>query len=180
MLAVLAVVIGQRIYQLRNEPVAPTAPKSKPKAVDNPNPSAACTLTFNIQTVPTSTPTLTGTPGPTSTPTPTGTPGPTSTPDPSSTPTLGPTSTPNPQPGCGDACDINDNRCVADAPYCVDYSTDSIGAVCGRSQIAGDGPQCNPTPTPTTIEIPQVGVLDKTIWGLLGGAAMVILGLLFL
>ncbi len=76
------------------EPIAPTVPQVKPKAV-----VPACTVTFNIPTptaTPTPTPTATPTPTPNPTATPTPTPGPTATPTPSKTPTPLPTPTPTP------------------------------------------------------------------------------------
>ena len=95
-LGIIAVVTAVRLYQLRKQPVAPTVPVSKPKAV-----SPQCTLTFSIS-LPTNTPTPTitptATPSPTSTPTliPTHTPTPTVTPTPTltPTPTFYPTTTP--------------------------------------------------------------------------------------
>lgn len=97
-LAGVAVYTAIRLYQLRQEAVAPTAP-AEPEA-------AAlvieeCTqLAFTIGEEPTPTPTETPTPTPTPTgtvtPTPTGTvtPTPTSTPGPTATPTSAPTETP--------------------------------------------------------------------------------------
>ena len=93
-LAGVAVFTAVRLYQLRQEAVAPTAPTSKPKAQETPK---ACTsLAFNLSGTPTPTPTATPTATPTGSPTatPTGTPGATSTPTPVSTATPGPTSTP--------------------------------------------------------------------------------------
>lgn len=85
-LAGVAVFTAIRLYQLRKEAVAPTAPTSKPKAQEIP---IACqALAFTLGQTPTPTPTAT----PTATPT--GTPGVTSTPTPVSTATPGPTATP--------------------------------------------------------------------------------------
>lgn len=210
LLAVTAIIIAWRLYALRNEPVAPTAPKSRPAAADNPNPSAACTLTFTLSTQPTSTP------GPTNTPGPTSTPGPTATPAPN--PGCGDTCDVNnnkcpsdapycidfegdnkgyicgrqqiagqgpkcekPKPGCGEACDVNNNQCSSDSRYCVDYAGDNKGAICGKQPLAGEGPQCNPQPTPTPApQLPAAGISDKTVWGVIGGAALVVLGFLSL
>jgi hypothetical protein len=84
-LAVIALGTAWKLYQAGKEPVAPTAPVSIPKAVEEPIatpiPEEPCVLTFNIATG-------TPTPGPTATPTPTG--------EPTSTPTPGPTATPTP------------------------------------------------------------------------------------
>jgi len=79
-LAAVAVITAVRIYELRNQSIAPTAPGSKPKAV-----SPQCTLVFSIVT-PTLTPTPTGILTPTPTPTPISTVSPTSTPTPTSPP----------------------------------------------------------------------------------------------
>jgi len=89
-LAAVAVITAVRIYELRNQSIAPTAPGSKPKAV-----SPQCTLVFSIVT-PTLTPTPTGILTPTPTPTPISTVSPTSTPTPTPTGILTPTPTPTP------------------------------------------------------------------------------------
>jgi hypothetical protein len=95
-LAVIALGTAWKLYQAGKEPVAPTAPVSIPKAVEEPIPTPPpeepCVLTFNVATG-------TPTPGPTATPTPTGEP--TSTPTPGPTATPGPTSTPTPTPKPG-------------------------------------------------------------------------------
>ena len=75
-LAGVAIFTAIRLYQLRQQAVAPTAPESKPKAAV---PEACTALTFTIST-PTGTPTPTPTPTKTATPTPTGTKTPTPTP----------------------------------------------------------------------------------------------------
>ena len=92
-LAGVAVFTAVRLYQLRQQAVAPTAPTSKPKAQEVP---IACTLlTFTLGATPTPSPTPTGNPTSTPTATPTGIPGATSTP--TTTPTTGAgTSTPTP------------------------------------------------------------------------------------
>jgi cytoskeletal protein RodZ len=80
----VAVFTALRLYQLREKPVAPTAPE-EPKAQEvtlTPTPAACAELAFTISTS-TGTPTPTDTEGPTSTPTE----------GPTSTPTEGPTST---------------------------------------------------------------------------------------
>jgi len=107
-LAIFAVVTAAKLYQLRKQPVAPTAPVSKPKAV-----TPQCTLNFSIALptptptstpsptlTPTPSPTLTPTPSPTRTPTPTLSPTPTPTRVPSPTPTLTPSPTPFPEVSC--------------------------------------------------------------------------------
>ena len=76
-LAGVAVFTAIRLYQLRKESVAPTAPTSKPKAQEVPVACTSLAFTLGVTPTPTSTPT----------PTPTGTPGATATPNPTSTPT---------------------------------------------------------------------------------------------
>jgi len=96
-LAGVAIFTALRLYSLRGEPVAPTAPTSQPEAFgETPQPTpceyGSCTkLAFTL-----STPTPTGTPTstPTSSPTPTPTSNATSTPNPTNTPTNSPTQPP--------------------------------------------------------------------------------------
>lgn len=83
-LAGVAIFTAIRLYQLRQQAVAPTAPESKPKAAV---PEACTALTFTLTTP-------TGTQTPTPTPTPTGTKTPTPTPTGTSTPTATATSSP--------------------------------------------------------------------------------------
>jgi len=101
-LAGVAVFTAIRLYQLRQEAVAPNVPSSKPKAAE----LGSCqTLAFTLGTgTPTPTPTGSSTPTPTgsSTPTPTGsgtpTPTPTLTPTPTGSSTPTPTTTVTPTP----------------------------------------------------------------------------------
>lgn len=85
-LAGVAVFTAIRLYQSRNEAVAPNVPSSKPAAA-NPN----CTLTFSFAIGPTASPTATGTATATATAT--------------STATASPTATANPQ--CNTSCSSN-------------------------------------------------------------------------
>src|SRR3989337_1792515 len=87
-LAGVAIFTAVRLYQLRQEPVAPTAPESKPKADTAAQPQACKELAFVIET-----PNITPSPGPSKTPTPTAskTPTPTKTPSPTVTTTGVPT-----------------------------------------------------------------------------------------
>ncbi len=99
-LAGVAVFTAIRLYQLRQEAVAPNVPSSKPKAAATP---VSCTeLTFTLGTgtgSPTATPTGTGSPtatptgSGTATPTTTGTATPTGTGSPTATPTATSTAT---------------------------------------------------------------------------------------
>ncbi|MBU0998507.1 hypothetical protein KJ570_03200 [Patescibacteria group bacterium] len=84
-LAGIAVFTAIRLYNLRQEAVAPTAPTSKPAAAET---KSCDLLTLNLTT-----PTPTGTPTPTPTDTPTPTPTGTSTATPTGTPTPTPTGT---------------------------------------------------------------------------------------
>jgi cytoskeletal protein RodZ len=87
-LAGIAIFTAIRLYQLRQQAVAPTAPESKPQAAA---PQSCSALTFSLSTP---TPTPTGTPGKSPTPTPTGP----ATPTPTGTPTESPTGTPTSTP----------------------------------------------------------------------------------
>ncbi len=87
-LAGVAVFTAIRLYQLRQEAVAPTAPEESEAA--EPVIEECTQLAFTIDEDPTPTPTGTVTPTPTETVTPT----PTSTPGPTTTPTPTPTGTP--------------------------------------------------------------------------------------
>jgi cytoskeletal protein RodZ len=107
-LAGVAIFTAMRLYSLRKEGVAPTAPESKPAAsqiTETQEETATCELlTFNINKPtlsPTDEPVSTPTPGPTNSPTPTDPPrggtSPTPTDTPSEpTPTSAPQNTPTP------------------------------------------------------------------------------------
>jgi cytoskeletal protein RodZ len=86
-LAGIAIFTAIRLYQLRQQAVAPTAPESKPQAAA---PVSCQALTFTLETP---TPTPSGTPTVTPTGTPTETPTSTPTATPTSTATATPTST---------------------------------------------------------------------------------------
>jgi hypothetical protein len=104
-LAGIAVFTAVRLYNLRQEAVAPTAPQSEPAAAA-PDVQSCDLLTFTLQT-PTSTPSGTPTGTPTSTPsgTPTDIPSgtPTDTPTGTATPTSTATATPTDEPEIPDA-----------------------------------------------------------------------------
>lgn len=92
-LAGVAIFTAVRLYQLRQQAVAPNVPSSIPQAQEaSPSPVSACLLTFTIGATPTGTPSATPTPtgSPTTTPTGTATPTPTN----SATPTSTSSSTP--------------------------------------------------------------------------------------
>lgn len=95
-LAGVAVFTAIRLYQLRQQAVAPTAPAESEAAAPT---TEECTqLAFTIGEEPTPTPTEGPTPTPTPTPTGTVTPTPTGTVTPTPTSTPGPTATPTPTP----------------------------------------------------------------------------------
>lgn len=163
-LAGIAVFTAIRLYQLRQQAVAPNVPTSKPKAegecTGNTCQDGANCLTYQQQSAtkcgtggaacqvcPANQECVSGvcTPAKTSCDALTFTLGTTPTPTPSSppsvTPTPSPTQTPAP-PSCGDVCDTNNNRCPSDARNCIDYLNDSLPAVCGKSTNIQDGPKC--------------------------------------
>lgn len=75
-LLIIAVITALRLQQIGTEPVAPSVPKSQPKAqaaIPTPGADSACRKTFQIAQGPTLTPTTTPTGGPSPTATPTGT-----------------------------------------------------------------------------------------------------------
>lgn len=151
-LGAIAVITAIKLYQLREKPVAPTAPESKPRAV-----SPQCTLEFSLAVTPTPTPTgsLTPTPTPTGsltptpTPTATGTPGPTATPTPTGTP--GPTATPTPTPPPG-----------------------------ATSTPTPPGATATPTTYKAAVEIPVSGFSLPTLGAILGGIIFVVSSLLLI
>lgn len=74
-LLIIAVITALRLQQIGTEPVAPSVPKSQPKAqaaIPTPGADSACQKTFQIAQGPTLTPTVTPTGGPSPTATPTG------------------------------------------------------------------------------------------------------------
>lgn len=96
-LAGVAIYTAIRLYQLRQQPVAPNVPSSIPQAAEVPGSCSALAFTVGTGT-PTATPTGTPTATPTGTPTatPTGTATPTATPTHTTTPTASGTPTPTP------------------------------------------------------------------------------------
>jgi hypothetical protein len=157
-LAGVAIFTALRLYQLRQQAVAPTAPTSIPKAAEN-----ACSLSFTLST---STPTPSGSPTPTPSETPTGTP----TATPTGSPT--PSATPN---SCNGTCG-SDSNCASGLScyqgFCRNPScpTETDCACPGTSA---------PTPTPTTPSLPESGTSWPTLVGS-GIGILVILGSLLL
>lgn len=170
-LAAVAIFTATKLYQLRKESVAPTAPESEPAAGGGDLVPEPCTeLTFSISG-PTSTPgpTATGTltPTETSTPTPTNTTaptptepsvggGPTSTPGPTSIPTTAPTST-----GVPTTAPTSQPTSTS-----IPTSTPTTGAI---AQIS---------PTPGGDTLPDAGSNWPTLFGLGLGTLLIALALI--
>lgn len=163
-LAGVAVFTAYRLYQLRQQPVAPNVPSSVPKAAE----TSKCQLSFNMATVTvTSTPTATPSGSPTATPTPTGTATPTAT----ATSTAAPTGSSN---SCGGTCGSNLN--CASGLYC--YSGFCRNPSC-PSQTDCNCPGATPTPTTVAASLPKSGIGWPTLVGT-GFGIFVILGAIVL
>ena len=163
-LAGVAVFTAVRLYQLRQEVVAPTAPTSKPRAQEVPT---ACTsLAFTL--------------GQTPTPTPTGTATPTVTPTP--TPTITPTGVPN---TCNGTCGSNSN-CESGLfcyqGFCRNTSCPTqTSCNCSGTSTPTSTPRLTITPTPTGTQasLPDAGTSLPTIFGI-GLGALLLIGAIFL
>ena len=178
-LGIIAVTTAYKLYQLRNVPIAPTAPESVPAADDEQIAVPECTLEFTVSELsptPTSTgtitPTSTGTPGPTSTPTPTST----STPTPTSTPTCTPTGTPMPT--------STPRPTSTPEPTGVPTSTPTTAPQ--ATSTPRPTSTCQPTSTPVyvaeaipTQALPEAGFTLPTWMMVLGGIGFILFGLLF-
>lgn len=158
-LAGVAVFTAVRLYQLRKEAVAPTAPTSKPKAQETP--TACQSLTFILGTI-TPTPTASNTPTPTGSDT--STPTPTSTTNPSGTPNT-----------CNGTCGSNDN-CSSNlfcyGGYCRNSSCPSE-TDCSCPSTTTSTPRLT-TPTPTDASLPDAGTSLPTIFGIGLGTILLI------
>lgn len=167
-LAGVAVFTAIRLYQLRQQPVAPNVPSSKPKAAAAPK---ACTaLTFTLGQTPTPTPTGSPTSTPTGSPTPTGTP--------TSTPTGNPTATPTGVPNfCNGTCGSNSN-CQSDY-VCFQGFCRNPSCPSQTSCACPGGPTSTPTPTGTQPSLPNAGTSLPTIFGI-GLGSLLLIGAIFL
>jgi len=159
-LLIIAVITALRLQQIGTEPVAPSVPKSQPRAqaaIPTPGPDSACRKTWVIVSAPTLTPTPTGTltPTPTSTPTPTGTLTPTLTP----TGTSGPTATNTPQPT---------NTPVPGTP----------GQPTNTPVPLAQGPTAIPTVAQQAL--PKAGGIGQTLGVIVAGLGAIILGILLI
>ena len=161
-LAGVAIFTALRLYQLRQQPVAPNVPSSIPRAQEvTPPPAGACTLSFTLSsTSPSPTPTTTPTGSPTETPTatPTGTPGPSATPN-----------------SCGGTCGSNFN--CNGGLYC--YQGFCRNPSCPTQSNCTCSGTSAPTPTPTAPSLPASGTDWPTIVGA-GVGIFVIIGSLLL
>lgn len=169
-LAIIAVVTAVRLQQVGTEPVAPSVPKSKPKAAGEPTLPPAPTPGADSQckiawVVPSPTP------GPSATPTPTPTPGPSSTPTPTLTPTPGPSATPTPTETPGPTATNTPQPTNTPVPGTPGQPTNTpVPLAQGPTSV----------PTIPQQNLPQAGGIGQTIGLIVSGLGVIILGLLLL
>jgi hypothetical protein len=168
-LAGVAIFTAFRLYQLRQQAVAPNAPSSNPKA-DTITPTNNCNLTFTLSTgTPTATPT--GSSTPTATPTGSST----------ATPTPTPSGTPN---SCGGTCG-SDANCASGYyicynGFCRDKSCpDETDCTCKGTTSPTPTISSTVTPAPTEASLPVSGTNWPTLMGT-GIGILVILGAVIL
>jgi len=161
-LAGVAIFTAIRLYQLRQQAVAPNVPSSMPRALTPP--ISNCSLTFTIEATPTG--------SPTATPTPTGSP--TATPTGTATPTSTPVVTPNSCNGtCGSDSNCNSGlTCYNGSCRNASCSTDT-DCVCSSTSTPAS------TSSATPASLPQSGTSWPTLMGA-GLGILVILGSLLL
>jgi hypothetical protein len=171
-LAGVAIFTALRLYQLRQQPVAPNVPSSIPMAQEVA--PETCALTFTISSG-SPTPTPTGTPIETPTPTPT------TTPDGSPTPT--PAATPN---SCNGTCGSNYNcgsGLFCSSGFCRNPSCPTeTDCVCGTATPTATPVRTGTvasTPIPTAPTLPESGTGWPTILGM-GMGILIIAGSLLL
>lgn len=180
-LAGIAIFTAIRLYQTRQQPVAPNVPSSKPKADETT--AITCQLIFEIAgptTVPTVTPTTTATATPTGIKTATPTATPTSTGIRTATPTTTSTATATANPQCNNSCTQNTD--CPDGLMCNIPSGETMGSCRNTSCLSETDCTCpvaTATSTTTTSiaeepELPDAG----TSWPTLVGTAFGILILL--
>lgn len=197
LLGLLAVLTAIRLRD--QTAVAPTVPQSQPQAVDG-TPVPACQATFTITAdaspVPTPTPGSSPLPTPTPVVTPTPTPVPTATPptggtDPSPSPVVTPTPTPvatptpTPPASCSNTCTSTDDCQSGLTCYITGGQTTGVcrHPACQTDTDCTCPTAQNPTPTPapsTTPEVPVAGNTWMTVFLIVGGVAVLILGLALL
>ena len=166
-LAGIAIFTAFKLYQLRQQTVAPNAPSSIPQAASAAATPKACQLlAFSLTT---STPSVSPTPTVTASPTPTPSPTPTITSSPTSTPSVtpSPTGTPN---ICNGTCGSNANcqsGLICYNGFCRTPSCqESTSCVCATTAA---------TPTP---QLPESGTNWPSVIGISAGGAVVLLSLL--
>jgi hypothetical protein len=150
-LAGIAIFTAVRLYQLRQQAVAPNVPSSIPHAQEATTaPTSACSLSFTIESTSTGTPTAT----------PTGT----------STATPNPSGTPN---SCNGTCG-SDSNCQSDKTcyqgFCRNPSCPSQES-CACPGTATPASKLSSTPTATPASLPKSG----TVWPTFMGAGIGIL-----
>lgn len=153
-LAGVAIFTAIRLYQLRQEAVAPTAPESKPKAAA---PQACETLVFTLSTS-------------------------TSSPSPSASATVSPTSTPTQgEPNsCGGSCGSNSN--CKSGLFCYQGSCRNPSCPSDTDcncPATGGGATAKPTAKATTVSteapsLPESGTGWPTVIGVGVGAVLII------
>ena len=165
-LAGVAVFTAVRLYQLRQEAVAPTAPTSKPKAQEAPISCRALSFVLGA----TSTPTPTPTGSPTATPTSTATP----------TPTATPTNPPGEPNSCGGTCGSNYNCQSGLFCYSGFCRNPSCPTQTSCSCPGGTStPRVTATPAPTQASLPDAGTSLPTIFGI-GIGTLLLIGAIIL
>lgn len=170
-LGTIAVVTAIRLAQIGQEPIAPTAPTSKPEAAFlGREPTEACTLSFNVSTEE----------------------------SPSPSPSESPS--PSPVPECYEEC-IDDEDCPQDyedvtlvcqdidgVNLCVnDECPEEEDCLCPEEESPSPSPSEEESPSPSLetaaaspspkVELPEAGIISPTIIATLGGIILVLIGL---
>ena len=183
-LAAVAIFTAIRLYQLRQQAVAPTAPEEPAAQEITPEPTTTPTSAPEIQLPPVSelceVTFEIGGPPPTATPTPT------STPTPTATPTLTPTATATPKPTATPTPTATGTPIPTPTPTLTPTPTPT-GAPTATPTPTGV-PTATPTPTPTQAlaqatpteapELPDVGIPFPTLLAVLAGFLLIFISLL--
>lgn len=151
-LAGIAIFTALRLYQLRQQPVAPNVPTSVPKAAA---PVSCSAISFTLQAAsPTPTPSTTPTPTPTATATP------------------APSGTPN---SCGGTCG-SDSNCNSGLSCYQGYCRNSS---CPTQSDCNCPSTSTATPAPTaTPQLPQTGTSLPTVAGVGTGIVLLVVSVL--
>ena len=174
-LASVTVLVAMKLKELGNQPVAPNAPASLPQAGEQMCASLAggCALAFSV---PTPTPTVSGTPTP--------------------TPSITVTPTPTPKIECGEkVCQTNADCAGLEYKECADIGSDNTAqkkCVINKEWFDGCTPpgptntptptssNQTPTPTPTVAMMPAAGNTLTTVGFSAGAILLGVLGLVLL